>query len=1061
MIRRLSLFAPRSTIVALCLVLCTAFLFEARARAQAPAVSPPPVSAGSVQLTLIGVQKQPLAGVKIELDGTSADTNPDGVVTTTASPGTHTIRLSVPRTLVPEVPAEAALWVVDVTDIPVVAEEVTHVTVTLSPAGGIAGLDIEAPGSSRNLENEFQGKLTEGARGTVAGTLADADTGEKLGEARIYVRGAPVEAESDSDGKFSLTLPRGNYQLAVVHAQYSTQSVADVRVQANQTTSLKVGLHPSSALDDMLITAPHLEGGVASLIAERRESTAVADVIGAEQMSRVGATNAASALSRVTGLTVVDGKFVVVRGMGERYSSMLVNNLLVPSPEPTRRVVPLDLFPAGILESVVVQKSFSPDQQGEFGGGMIQLRTRGYPDKFIANLTLGGAFNSQSTFRNNLNYTGGKFDFLGIDDRTRALPGEIDKAGKLTARNPLSTGGYTNAELKRYALLLRDNYAIRKERTLPDLTLVGSVGNRYDLRHAKIGYVAALAYRSQSSMINNSISRRVQNTGTMLQVDNDLLVDTFNRQISTSGFLDWGVEFSEKNKLKFTSMVLRQTDDSTTFVDGTIEGNEIRRTRLGWIERMLVDQQVSGKHVISPLNDFQIDWRYSYARASRNEPDRRDYLYQGQDDGSFELSQAPADFERQWGTLTDNTHQGGLDLTQPFSTWAKLKGKLKAGGLIFSRKRDSDVRRFDFRGVLTEDVRKLPVEDIYTRERIESVDNPITLREATQAQDAYTAKFTLGAAYGMFELPLFERLDLMGGVRMEHANISVTSFDQFDPMAGPMVARLNNTDVLPAFTATYRFIDDFQLRAGYGRTVNRPDLRELSSSAYYDVETASTFLGQPNLKRARIDNADARLEWYYSSDEVFSVGAFYKKFDDPIETVVKTSADYAFTLQNSDSAKLFGFELEARKRFQFLHKALEQVYLAANFSWIDSTVTYRIEGQGSDSRPLQSQSPWVVNAQLGWDDADGRSGTAASLLYNISGARLRAIGNPAAGIPDQYEQPFHQLDLVLSQRLPHGLTLGLRGQNLLNANQNWKQGGVLVRQFRRGTYLAANLSWAY
>ncbi len=1055
--------APRLTLVAPLLALCIALFGAERAAAQLP--SPHEPTLGTVHLVLFGSANQPLAGVAVELDGRSTQTSPSGTATIAAGAGRHTLRLRVPRELLPELPKPDPLWIVDVSDIPVVEEEVTQAIVTLNPSGGIGGLDIQAPdsaGGRRSLEREFQAKMEQKPSGTVTGTLVAAESGEKIVGARIYVRGAPVEAESDQAGTFSLTLPEGTYQLSVVHARYSTQSVPDVAVQGGQATPLTIELSPASAeLDEMVVTAPHIEGGIASLISERRESTAVADVIGAEQMSRVGATNAASALSRVTGLTVVDGKFVVVRGMGERYSSMLVNNMLIPSPEPTRRVVPLDLFPSGILESVVVQKTFSPDMPAEFGGGVIQLRTRGYPEKFIANLTLGGGYNSQSTFRNNINYRGGKLDFLGVDDGTRSLPDSLDKAGKLTAKNPLSSGGYTNDELKRFGGLLKDNYAIHKERTLPDLTLVGSIGDRYDLRHAKIGYVAALAYRSQSTMVNNSISRRVQNTGTKLQVDNDLRVDTFNRQISTSGFLDWGVEFSDKHKIKFTSMVLRQTDDNTTHLDGTIEGSEISRTRLGWIERMLLDQQVTGKHVISQLRDLQVDWRYSYARASRKEPDRRDYLYQRQDDGSYEISQAPADFERQYGTLADDTHQGGLDLAQPFSIWSKLKAKARAGGLVFSRKRDSQVRRFDFRGTLTDDVRRLPVEDIYSRERISSPDNNITLHEATQAQDAYTAKFLLGAVYGMLEMPVSRSLELMAGVRMERANISVTSFDQFDPGSAPMIARLENTDVLPSFTATYRFLEDFQLRAGYGRTVNRPDLRELSSSAYYDVETASTFLGRPDLKRARIDNVDVRLEYYYSSDELFSIGGFFKKFDDPIETVVKTSADYAFTLQNSDSATLYGFELETRKRFDFISDALDPLYVAANFSWIESNVSYTTEGTSRSSRPLQSQSPWVVNAQLGWDDSDGATGTAASLLYNISGARLRAIGNPLARIPDQYEQPFHQLDLVFSQRLPHGLTLGLRGQNLLNATQNWKQGGVLVRQFRRGTYLSANLSWSY
>jgi len=561
----------------------------------------------------------------------------------------------------------------------------------------------------------------------------------------------------------------------------------------------------------------------------------------------------------------------------------------------------------------------------------------------------------------------------------------------------------------------------------------------------------------------------VTNKGTgpnSLQIDNDLRVNNNERQISTSGFLDWGVEFSERNKLKFTSMLLRQTDDTTTQLSGkfgtgggTTTPDSVQ-TRLGWIERQLFDQQVSGKHILPKLNDLQLDWRYSFAQATRKEPDRRDYLYSDSGQGDYELSQSAGDFERQWGELTDTSNQVALDLTQPFDIWSNLKAKAKIGGLMFFRNRDSKVRRFEYQGSLDPATLTLPIDQIYSPQRISS--GAVNLTETTFAADAYSANMRLNAAYAMLEIPLLPSLDIMGGARMEQAEITVTSFDQFNPLAGAEKAKLNNTDVLPAVTVTWRFAEDFQLRAGYGKTVNRPDLRELSRSAYYDIETASTFAGVPTLKRALIDNVDGRIEYYFSSDEVFSVGAFYKRFKDPIETVFRNSADVLYTLQNSDKATLYGIEFEGRKRLGFIADALDAVFFAGNFSWIESEVDYTPDGLKKTSRPLQSQSPWVVNAQLGYDDdVEGGTGTAISLLYNISGPRLRAIGNLQAGIPDQYEQPFHQLDLVASQRLPHKLQLGLRAQNILNATQRWTQGDIKTREFRRGVYIVANLGWSY
>jgi outer membrane receptor protein involved in Fe transport len=268
--------------------------------------------------------------------------------------------------------------------------------------------------------------------------------------------------------------------------------------------------------------------------------------------------------------------------------------------------------------------------------------------------------------------------------------------------------------------------------------------------------------------------------------------------------------------------------------------------------------------------------------------------------------------------------------------------------------------------------------------------------------------------------------------------------------------------VLPAATVTYRFIDDFQLRSGYSRTLNRPDLRELSSSQYDDIEANAVLRGSAALQRASIDSFDMRLEWYLTNDEVLSVGGFYKHFDKPIELTVQPGAEIIYTFQNADSARTFGLELDARKRLTFLGSAFEPLYLAANFAWIDSEVGITLESGRRYERPLQSQSPWVVNAQLGWDDAgDDGTGTAFALLYNVSGRRIRAVSNPNLNIPEQYEEPFHRLDFVLSQTLPRGFKLGVRAQNLLNAEQTWKQGDIVVRRFRRGVDLAASVAYSY
>ena len=1016
---------------------------------------------GRLHLLVFGPDGQPLPQVTVTAGESSAQTSDDGTAALALPAELLTIRLSVPKALLPAVPTEDPEWRVELADIPIIDGETTELIVTLSESGAIAGLDLQAAeGAAHSLQKEFEKAQQEKPQGQVTGVVTAAEGGGAIEGARIYVRGAPVEASSKADGSFKLELPEGTYQLSVIHPRFSTQSVPDVAVRGGETTKADVALSPASVeLEELVVTAPHIEGGIATLVAERRETTAVADVIGAEQIARSGDSNAAAALSRVTGLTLVDGKFIIVRGMGERYSSLLLNRLQIPSPDPTRRVVPLDLFPTGVIDSVVVQKTYSPDMPGEFGGGVVQLRSRSYPEEFLLGVTVSGGGNSQSTFRDRLTYEGGKYDWLGVDDGTRALPDPFDDPrGKLPyPANKYSA--YSADEVEALGESLPNIYTRKSEWTPPDASVVASVGNTFDLRIAKLGFVAAGGYKNDYSTVEGAFNRTWSGSqgGSILD---DYRTDTYRRQVSLSGFLDWGVEFSKNQTLKATTMLLRQTDDGTLHLNGFDDnlGVDIDQTTLSWVEREVLLQQATGHHQFSQLHDFGVDWRYAWARATRDEPDRREYTYGDLGaDGGYTLDLDDGN-SRVFSQLDDSTHEVSFDLTQPFPVWSELSSKLKAGGLFYYRDRTAETRRFTYALTTGLDASR-PLEELLTPEHI---GEEATFREITQPTDAYDAKMTIQAAYGMLELPLAKSLDLMAGARIEHAVIEVTTVDPFDRTVGAVKAELDNVDVLPAGTLTFRFLEDFQLRGGYSRTLNRPDFRELSESRYYDLETNTLFKGNAEVQRAVIDNYDVRLEWYYTSDETLSLAGFYKSFDQPIEIEAAAATEDLYTTINSPSARSAGIEFEARKRFDFVGEALDSLYLATNFTWIDSEVEVEVQDGSTYHRPLQSQSPWVVNAQLGWDDAaDDGSGTAASLLYNIAGRRIRGVGDPDKDIPDTYEEPFSRLDFAFSQRLPHGFTLGAKARNLLNPVQRWYKGDVLVRRFRRGIDASINLAWKY
>jgi outer membrane receptor protein involved in Fe transport len=1040
------------------------------AQPTAVASGAPPTAAasmGKLELELLGPMDAPVPGTRAEVDGQSAELNAEGRAVLDVPAGTHTVLFRVPRAGLPAAPTTEPEWRVSVPDVPVEANVPTTVRVGLSESGGFIRMDVSSPEPvtpPQHMQEAHAKAAEENGVGRVRGSVLAAADDSAVEEARVYVRGAPVETVTNARGEFTLSLPAGTYQLWVIHPDFATQAITKVEVKAGSSVDAQAKLNPRAPGDEYLITAPHIEGGIASMIAARRETTAVADVIGSEQMSRAGASSAAAALLRVTGLTIVDGKFVIVRGMGERYSSLLVNRLQVPSPDPARRVVPLDLFPAGILESVTVQKSYSPDMPGEFGGGVVQVTTKSYPEKFTLNTSLATGGNFKSVFLNRRTSEGGSWDWAGVDDGTRALPDAFDdERGKIRLAGARG-GGYSRDEIENFGRLLPNNYATSKQRTPPDIVASLSVGNKYRLRHADIGYVAAVGYKNEYLTIRDMVQRRLRTVTAGSgdsPIQDDARLDRYNRQVSLNGFLDWGVEFSKAHKLKFTSMLLRQTDDDT-FYRTAVNDEQVRSrtTRLNWVERQVVSQQLGGSHSFSKLGDFRVDWRYAYAKARRDEPDRRDYQYlSGGLDQPFELGQNGN--ERLFAKGNDESHEAQIDLTQPIKLWSALTGKIRAGGLVYDRARDSRVRRFSYNtsaAAFTLPL-ALPIEQLLSP----TGPAPSVFAETTFVNDSYDATMRIYAGYAMVEAPVHKKVDLMAGARLEQALLKVSTFDLF-ANGEPRTARLPNLDVLPAATLTYRFIKDFQARAGYSRTLNRPDFRELSDSVYYDIEANAEIQGYPDLKRAQIDNVDARLEWYYTTDEVFSIGGFAKFFNDPIESVqVNGSSGALFSFRNADTAASYGLEVEGRKRFDFVSKKLDALFLASNLTLITSTVEVpRTGGEGTRSRPMASQSPYVLNIQLGWDDsAEGGTGTAASFLYNVYGKRLRTVAADNLGLPDIYEQPFHSLDFVASQTLKRGFKLGMRVRNILNSRSRWTQGDVNVRDFRRGADGQINVSWSY
>ncbi len=998
-------------------------------------------SAGEIHVVVFGVDGAPLEGVKVAVDGTDgfARTNADGGALLQAPAGTWRVTL------------EHDDRRGTATDVRVVEDMRTEVVAEFDAPGRGFWADVEAPkkgGGEKKDEEAADEDEDRGPPGTLTGTVVSSDEGKPLETARILVRGSTAEAQTGPDGRFSLTLPPGEWDISVIHPDFSTASRQGVEVESKEETSIDIELTPAAVrLSAFRVAIPRIEGGTVQLMEERKESSAATEVMGAEEFSKTGDSTAAGALKRVTGLTVVGGKFVYVRGLGSRYSSTLLNGANLPSTEPEKRVVPLDLFPTSMLESITIQKTYTPDMPGGFGGGVVQMETRSYPSEFDANLSLSVGGATDTTFQEGQTYNGGSLDWLGIDDGTRTLPEEFKnrtEGKEITKKNMFGQGNFTAEEIEELGEMLPNNYNVNSRTVMPNLSISGEIGDQFDLGgDTTAGFLFSASY-DYSHDINDYEEKTVINSRDGPTIQNEYEFYETNDEVVANAILSGGVDFGEDHQLQLTSLINRVTDDKVRTYEGFYNdyGDTIRVTRLRWQERQLMFHQLQGEHTFPDAQQLTVDWQYVFSQARRQEPDRRDYRYNWDADyGEYVLSDRARGNVRLYSELLDNTHDARFGMKIPVGIWGGRDMKLKFGGGFTSKQRQVDTRRFVYdTGTADPEFLSQRPEQLFNDENI-GPDSAFTLKEATRETDNYSGGQIVAAGYAMAEMPITQDFKATFGARVEHSVQDVETTALFSD--SKTASELKTTDVLPSLNLKYDLNDDMLLRAAAARTVNRPNFRELSNAQFNDVVGGNTFQGNPDLDRAQITHVDARYEWYPSRGESLSLGAFYKDFEDPIELTYRASAGTLVQPVNIQGAQNFGVEFAARTKLDFIGKAVKDFYIAGNVSYIYSQISIDPESDAADlltntERPLQGQSPYTVNFQFGYDNPESR--TQATLLYNVSGPRIVEVG--AYGIPDNYEQPFHSLDFTFSQKFDNEWKVSFSADNLLNLPHTYEQGDI-------------------
>lgn len=850
-------------------------------------------------------------------------------------------------------------------------------------------------------------------------------------------------------------------------------------------------LVPAEANAQVNITPPQIDVEEITVVGryipdEKRATSEIANVLDAEAFSLAGDGDIGTALQRLPGLSLVGGKYVYVRGLGERYSSTLLNNSGVPSPEPLRKVVPLDIFPTSIIESVLVQKTFSPEYPAEFGGGVIDLRTKAVPDEFIFEAGISGQYNSEATGKTGLSYDGTGSEIFGFGGSRRNIPEEI--------LQDVTLESLTEEERAAAGRALPNIWSIDEEPLYPGAGLNFLVGNRWDVgAESAFGFFAAVDYdvntrnrvgvrrivvtSDAGPVIRSNFAPEVCETGEFENVDIDGCgLRQTNLDIALNGLLSFGYEFDSNHSVSYTGAVLRQSTKRSLIEKGIFPLEEDIRTRstIDWIESQVWTNQLSGEHFVNLFGEsetFQqteINWRANISRSDRDVPLRRNTVYEFDVNLGTDLILARPDSNTTiYNALDEETKEFGIDIVQP-AYIADLPVDIIGGFTYADKDRSFGLVRYNFdipRGV-SRDLRALAPEIIFGPANIGP--GQIRLVEIFDASDFYTATFENIQGYLGADVELSAKARLAFGVRYEDSEQIVDTAERItlEPLRITQLGEF----WLPSATFTYEIIENMQVRLAFSQTVNRPDMRELSTARFVDDERNLPVEGNPELRIAEIDNYDARFEWYFGTGESLTVGAFYKKFTNPIEQSSRAFGEgRLLTYVNGASAELKGVEVEVEKILFFQDwfgwdwLGTREMFVKANGSYIDGETRTAEEDLGivtNAVRTFQGQSEWLANLQFGWRDYD--RGENLAVVLNYTGRRLALIGVFEA--PDEFESPPLMLNVAYSKEFEVGgslLEMSLEAENLLGDEIRFTQAGVITEGYELGRTVSVGLTFKF
>ena len=887
--------------------------------------------------------------------------------------------------------------------------------------------------------------------GRVVGRVVDADRGSPISGAQLEVVGTPVTALSALDGRYALQpLPAGPVSIRVRMIGFSPKVVTGVIVPDGGTIAQDIALTASAVqLAEISVSAEAERGTVNRALDEQRNATNIVSSVSAEQIAKSPDNDAGQAVQRVSGVTVQDGKYVFVRGLGERYTTTSLNGARLPSPDPERKVVPFDLFPSELLNGITTSKTFTPDQPGDFSGAAVNVTTKEFPAERILIFSASTGLNTQATGQdlNRAPIVGS--EWRGLAGSARSLPAVADVT---------SLAGLSQPEVNEIIGSFRNAWSPHPGSGPPNGSFGVTLGGEDPVFHQRLGYIGSFTYSNGQEVRSDETRSLLMATSGGFQPLNESRGATARNSVLWGGILNLSTRIGAGSKLSFNNTYNRGGDNEATRLAGENEefAVDLDVTRLTFTQRTVRSHQLAGEHLLGQRH--LVDWSFSASRVDRYEPDRSDIAYITQIDPATGVSHptawlgGPRSATRTFSDLGESSYEGGGNYRILLGS-SSNPASIKVGGSYRAVSRDVDSRAFDITNrALSEADRQVVPEQIFAGPYAE--DSRLSLFINANG-GRYDARDHLGAGYAQLELPLGSALRLIGGARLEHWNLDLNTLS---PQGLASSTTRNNTDVLPALALNYQLTGNQTIRVSASQTLSRPEYREIASVSSFEPIGGIITFGNPNLQRALIQNYDLRWEWYPRSGELVSIALFAKRFEDPIEKVlVNQTGGLANSFVNAERADNYGVELELRKSLDFVAAGLAPLSVFANTTLMQSKITpgnTDISALTSTDRPMVGQAEYVVNGGLTYAATNGLSATA---LYNVVGPRIVEAG--ALPFPDAYEQARHVVDFSLQVPVMRRTTLRLDTRNLLDSPYRVLQGGITRLEYRAGRVFSLGASW--